>query len=576
MRFPVSFAQQRLWFLDQLTPGEPTFHMPYAIWLEGPVDADALQRALDAVVARHTALRTSIVAIDGVPEQVVADTARVVIDRIVLDGPERTRQAESIAAGLAVRPFDLARGPLMRATLVAAASDRWLFLLVIHHIISDARSLAIMLDELSAAYRAELTGAAVSADPLWMDYGDYAVWQRDRLRGEELERQLGYWREQLRDAPQLLAVPTDRPRSSTPTSRGALVGATVGATTTRLLRDVAHRANATMFMALLAGLAVVLSRYARQTDLVIGAPVSGRLRVELEPVVGMFTNMVPLRISLAGDPTLIELLGRVRDVTVEALTHEELPFEKLIEDLRPDRTLSHAPLIQCQFAHQSLAVPPLDLPGVTAYGRALFTGTAKADLTMYADTAADDESTLVLEYSSDLFDAPFADRLVHSMATMLDHAARAPHTAVADLPLLPPAELSALTTGRPARPVGSADIRPLLRESASTVTDGSRTVSMVQVCDRAARIARVLADHGAGPETTVGLCLARGVDTLSALLGVWWAGAAYVPLDPDFPRARLAAMARDADLRIVLSDRTHRELAAGSATSSAAELLGPR
>src|SRR6266516_2330899 len=318
MRFPVSFSQQRLWFLDQLEPGEPTYNMPYAMWLDGPLDAHALQRAMDAMVARHAVLRTSIVAFDGVPEQVVADAGTVPIERIELpaglDAGERTRQAESIAADHARQPFDLATGPL-----IGAGPDRWLFVLVIHHIISDGATMEILIDELSAFYRAETTGAPASLPPQWMEYGDYAVWQHDLLRGEELDRQLGYWREQLRGAPQVLTLPSDRPRPASQSSRGAVAKLTVDAETTRRLAAVAHDANATMFMVFLTGFAAVLSRYARETDIVTGTQAAGRTHTELDPIVGMFTNTVPLRLSLAGDPAFTGLLGRVRDTTLDAM-----------------------------------------------------------------------------------------------------------------------------------------------------------------------------------------------------------------------------------------------------------------
>jgi hypothetical protein len=306
MRLPVSFSQRRLWFLDQLEPGEPTYNMPYAMWLDGPLDSGALQRALDAMVARHAVLRTSIVAFDGVPEQAVADTAAVPIERIELpaaaDGSERARLAESIAYDCARQPFGMAAGPLMRATLIVAGPEWHLFVLVMHHIITDGASMEILIDELSAAYRADTTGAPATLPPLPMEYGDYAVWQQDRMRGEELDRQLGYWREQFRGAPQVLTLPADRPRPAHQSSRGAVATVTVGAATTRRLAEVAHDANATAFMVFLTGFTAVLSRYARETEIVIGTQVAGRTHTELDPIVGMFTNTVPLRMSLAGTP----------------------------------------------------------------------------------------------------------------------------------------------------------------------------------------------------------------------------------------------------------------------------------
>jgi amino acid adenylation domain-containing protein len=571
MRFPVSFSQQRLWFLDQLSPGEPTYNMPLAIWLAGPLDPRALQRAIDALVTRHAVLRTSIVAFDGVPEQVVADTAAVPIERIELpaelDDGERTRQAESIAAGLARQPFDLAAGPLIRAALIAAGPGKHLFVLNMHHVISDGVTMEILIPELAAVYRAETTGVPASLPPLWMEYSDYAVWQHDRMRGEELDRQLDYWREQLRGAPQLLTLPADRPRPAEQSSRGALAEVTVDAETTRRLAAVAQDANATMFMVFLTGFAAVLSRYARETDILIGTQVAGRTHAELDSIVGMFTNTVPLRMPLADDPTFTVLLGRVRDVTLDAMLHQQVPFEKLVEECAPDRTLAHWPLIQVQFFYGSLTPPNLDLPGITARGRELLTGTAKMDVSVYADCLDGQTTTLAMEYSTDQFDQAWADRFLRCMATLLGHAADAPGTPVTDLPMLSATEIDELIAGRN-RAAGTAgggddsmDVRLLLQASASRVIDGDGALPMSEVRDRAARIARTLAGHGVVTQTPVGLCVGRGTGMLTSLLGVWQAGGAYVPLDPGFPEARLAAMARGAGLRIVISDTAQRDLA---------------
>jgi amino acid adenylation domain-containing protein len=578
MRFPVSSSQQRLWFLDQLDPGEPTYNMAFAIWLDGPLDARALQRAMDAVAGRHAVLRTSIVAFDGVPEQIVADTGTVPIDCIelpaALDDGERTRQAESIAADRARQPFDLAAGPLIRAALIGAGPSRHLFVLVMHHSISDGASMEILIGELSAVYRAETSGAPASLPPLWMEYGDYAVWQQDRMRGEELDRLLSYWRGHLHGAPQVLTLPADRPRPARQSSRGAAATVTIDAATTRRLAAVAHGANATMFMLFLTGFAAVLSRYARQTDIVLGTQVAGRTHEELDPIVGMFTNTVALRISLAGDPTFAGLLGRVRDTTVDALLYQELPFEKLVDELAPDRTLAHSALTQVQFVYGSLTPPTLDLPGITSRCRALLTGTAKLDLTMYVDTPGDQATTLALEYSTDLFGPAWAARFLRCTAHLLEHAADAPGTLVSDLPMLPATERDALIIDRNRQAVGpggdhDVDVRRMLQASPSRVIDGDGAMPMSQVCDRAARLARTLADCGVTAETPVGLCVGRGTGMLTALLGVWWAGGAYVPLDPGFPAARLAAMARGAGLRIIISDAAHRDLARSVADGAA-------
>jgi hypothetical protein len=544
MRFPVSFSQQRLWFLDQLAPGEPTYNMPYAVWLDGPLDVQALQRALDVMVARHAVFRTSIVSFDGVPEQVVADACELPIEHIEiaqdLAGDEAVKQAEAIAAEVAHKPFDLADGPLFRPALIAAGPDRHMFLLTMHHSMSDGESMKVLLTELAAAYRAETTGVPATFPELWVEYGDYAVWQHDRVRGEELQRQLAYWRDALRGAPQVLSLPTDRPRPARQTTRGGATAVFVDVETTRRLAEVTHSANATMFMVFLTGFTAVLSRFARQSDFMIGTQVAGRTHAELDPLVGMFANTIALRMSLAGDPTFRELLGKVRDTVVDGLAHQELPWEKLVEEFAPGRTLAHAPMVQVQFVYGSLTAPQLEFRGLTTRQKALLTGTAKLDLTMYADAWEGGSTILSLEYSADLFDPPWAERFLNGMLRLLTHAADAPDTPVADLRILSDAEQQALTVGRnhpqaQAAHEAGPDIRTQLQASASTVIDAEGSLPMSQVCDRAARIARTLADRGAGPETTVGLCMRRGIDMLAALLGVWWAGGAYVPLDPAFP-----------------------------------------
>src|ERR1022692_2258563 len=487
---------------------------------------------------------------------------------------------ESIAAERARQPFDRAADPGRAdrgrdpSAPVRAGHARHLFGLVMHHSISDGASMEILLGELSAFYRAETSGVPASLPPLWMQYGDYAVWHQDRMRGEELDRLLSYWRGRLRGAPQVLTLPADRPRPARQSGRGAAAAVTVDAATTRRLAAVAHGGNATMFMLFLTGFAAVLSRYARQTDIVLGTQVAGRTHEELDPIVGMFTNTVALRISLAGDPTFAGLLGRVRDTTVDALLYQELPFEKLVDELAPDPTLAPSALTQVQLVHGSLTPPVLDLPGITSRCRALLTGTAKLDLTMYVDTPDGQATRLALEYSTDLFGPAWADRFLRCMAHLLEQAAEAPGALVADLPMLPATERDALIIVRncQASPAGGddiADVRRLLQASTSRVIDGDGTVSMSEVCDRAARIARTLADHGVVTETPVGLCVGRGTGMLTALPGVWWAGGAYVPLDPGFPAARLAAMARGAGLRIIISHAAHRDLARSVADGAA-------
>ena len=339
------------------------------------------------------------------------------------------------------------------------------------------------MDELSALYRAETTGTPASLPPLWMEYGDYAVWQRDVVRGEELDRLLGYWRGQLHGAPQVLTLPADRTRPARLSSRGAVAKVTVDAATTRRLGEVAYGANATMFMVFLTGFVAVLSRYTRQTDIVTGTQVAGRTHTELDPIVGMFTNTLPLRISLAGDPTFVELLGRVRDTTLDALAHQQIPFEKLVEEFVPDRSLgelaAHPGPVRLRVAH---AARRWMCPASPRVSRALLTGTAKLDVTVYADTQDSETTTLVMEYATDLFSPAWADRFLGCLAQLLGHAAEAPGTAGGRPAAAVHCGADALIVGRnlPVRPARSVagDVRRLLQASASRVIDGDETLPM--------------------------------------------------------------------------------------------------
>lgn len=424
-RFPLSFAQEQLWLVDQLSRQEITYTMPFAVWLDGPLRFTALQRALRALVARHGALRASITDDSAVPAQVVADVAEVPLERASLpaglNGSEFARRARALADGRARVPFDLARGPLARVMLVSAGPNRHLLLLVLHHIVGDGPSVRILFDELAALYCAELTGRPAGLPPLSMSYGDYAVWQRDRMRGEWLRRQLSRWHQRLQGAPTVLTLPGSWPRPPLASSPGAQTAATLPAAATRRLAALAQDHNATIVMALLTGYALVLSQYARQPDLIIGIPAAGRTHAELEPIVGMFTNILPIRVRTDGAGSVAELLGQVRDAVADALEDQEVPFSVLVEEFAGTRSPGHAPLVQVQFAYGSLTPPGLALPNVTARGEVLFTGTAKLDLTLFADPTPAKATRLVLEYRSDLFDrtwaAGFLRRLIEVLST---------------------------------------------------------------------------------------------------------------------------------------------------------------
>ncbi|MFD0200911.1 MULTISPECIES: condensation domain-containing protein [Saccharothrix] len=409
MRYPLSFAQAHA-----LSLPEPLSH---ATWLDGPVDPVALQRAMDVVVARHPTLRTSVTA-SG--EQVVAETGRVVVEHVVV--PDDVGRAESVAAALVEQPFDLYREPLLRAAVIEVGADRCLFVVVAHRAIADRSALAMLFADLSTVYSKGLA----ALPPSWMDYGDYAVWQRERLAGEELVRQLEHWREALRDAPARVRLPAGH--------RAARVTAAVDSAAVRRLVDVAEDVGATLSTVFLAAYAVVLSRYARVDDLVVGVPVSGRVRVELEPIAGPFADAVPVRVSLAGEPAFGDLLDRVRNATEQAVSHDEVPLTKLAEELGADLS---AP----RFTFEPPAAPALDLPGVTVRSHVVLTGSAEADL----DLRADENGTLTLEHRTD---PGFAAWLLRTVVAVLEHVAA--DTAVAQVPVpAPDGEWSAVTEPSP-------------------------------------------------------------------------------------------------------------------------------
>jgi hypothetical protein len=519
VRYPVSFAQQRLLAFGQL---------PYVVWLEGRLDVGDLRRAMSVMVARHEVLRTRIDSTGRLPEQVVAETGSVAVDHVVLpEGADDAQRAESIAAELTARPFDLAAGPLLRAAVIETERHGSLFVLVAHRVIADEAALAILLGELFAVYE---SGSVVLSAP-WMDYGDYAVWQRERLAGEELARLLDQWREPLRDAPKTLTLPTDRPRPSVRSLRGAQATVPIDPASTQRL-------------AVLTGYAVVLARYARRDDLVIGVPVSGRIRVELAPIVGPFADLVPVRISLAGPPTFAELLARTRDATMAALAHDELPFDMLAEEFGLRQVV--------RFACGSVPVPRL--PGMRH--RVTYPRAAEADLDLEVDG-----DTLTLHYRTDLFGASFADWLLRSVVTVLDHAGRAADTPVADLPVIEEHPLrSATPPGDPVEVTMAGIWAELLPTSEPIGVDdnffvfGGSSLTAVRFASRIADTYGVLLPMHRIFETPTIAALAKIVST-----------------DPAFP----ADTARDADLadlpdeelddllRAVLAARDRRRAARG-------------
>jgi amino acid adenylation domain-containing protein len=565
---PLSFAQQRLWFLEQLYPGTPLHNISRVIRLSGTLDAEVLQRTFDAVVARHEALRTTIVTTNGTPMQVVTAASSVPIvatDLRNLAAPEREVEERRLVLEATRRPFDLARGPLFRGMLLRLGDEEHLLLVSMHHIVSDGWSMGVLSRELTSFYEAFTTGTPGELPDLPIQYSDYAVWQRERLQGERLKRELAYWREQLQGAPPVIGLPTDRPRPSVQSSRGAKQSILLPAGVSRQLRALSQREGVTLFATMLAAFQILLARYAGQDDIVVGSPIAGRTRTETEGLIGFFVNTLALRTDLSGDPTFRELLRRVREVTLGAYAHPDIPFEQLVEELQPERDMSRTPIFQVALAMQNVPHHKLELRGLTLRSEPTDSGTAKFDLTLFI-TEQGAGLRAAMEYCTDLFDAGTIDRLLGHFRVLLDGIVGDPDRRLSELPLLTQperhqvlVEWNATTTDYPR----DATIGDIFRSQAAStpdavavIADGGR-LTYRELDARANRLAHYLRARGVGPETRVGICLDRSLDLVVGVLGIVKAGAAYVPLDPSYPPDRLRLLLADAHVAVLLTESRH-------------------
>jgi amino acid adenylation domain-containing protein len=553
--FPTSFAQDRLWFADQLEPGRAIYNIPAAFRLTGPLDVALLERAFNEIVARHEALRTTFVAVDGSPVQAVAPLQPVSLestDLTTLPAADRQAAALRLAADEARTPFDLAHGPLLHVRLVRLADDDHLLVLTLHHIVADGWSMGLLLRELGALYGAFSNGRPSPLAELPIQYADFAVWQRESLATATLDEQTAYWWDHLAGAPGTLDLPTDRPRPAKPTYQGGLHTFELSPATSTALRTLCQHEGISLFMGLLAAFQALLSRYSGQDDLVIGAPVSGRAGTETEGLIGFFVNTLALRADLSGDPTFRELLGRVRAATLGAYEHQELPFERLVEAIQPERDPSRHPIFQVMFALQSPMA--LDLSGLSIQPVPLFSGTSKFDLTLFVEEAPTGLRGL-LEYSTDLFEAATIQRLAAHFLRLVDAAVADPDLRISALPLLTDTEVRDLrvAASSPKTRLDGQCLHELVAAqaartpSAVAVLGESDQLSYQQLDEQANRLAHHLQSLGVGPEARVAVCLERSPDLVVALLGVLKAGAAYLPLDPAYPADRLAFMLDDAD-----------------------------
>jgi len=553
---PLSFAQQRVWILDQLGVTGTAYHLGTAVRLRGRLDAGALARALSQVVHRHEALRTTFVSSHGRPLQVVAPPFDVPLPRIdlrALPPAARAMEARRVIGRLAHLRFDLARGPLLRSVIVVLDAEESLFGCTVHHIVADGWSVGILIREVAAFYAAALEGSVPPLPPLPVQYPDFAAWQRAWLQGEVLDAQLAYWKGQFADLPPALQLNFDRPRRVGRTApagrRRVLLPEPLGES----LRALGRRGQATPFMTLLAGFATLLHRYTGQPDIAVGTPIANRERVELEGLIGFFANTLVLRTSLAGDPDFLALLARVRTMALDAYAHQDLPFERLVEELQPERDLAVNPLFQVMFQLQNLPTGSLELPGVTLLPVDGERGTAMFELTLSVrDVGRGFAGSL--EYDADLFEGATIERLAGHWANLLAGVAACPDQPLSAVPLLSAAERhqlrewNATTTAYPRERCLHEWIEAQAARSpeAVAVVYDAESLTYGELDLRAERLARMLRGLGVGPEVRVGLCVERSLDMMVGLLGILKAGGAYVPLDPSYPAERLAFMLDDA------------------------------
>ncbi|HEX2091791.1 MAG TPA: amino acid adenylation domain-containing protein, partial [Longimicrobiaceae bacterium] len=563
---PLSFAQQRLWLVHRMDPESAAYNMPSALRVHGRLELRALERALSAVLRRHEALRTRFPAPHGEPVQQIErarPAALPVVDLAGLPEERREFELERLSAEEARRPFSLATGPLLRTTVLRLGDTDAAVLFTLHHIVSDGWSIGILIREVSALYAAFSRGEAPDLPELPVQYADYAAWQRAWLSGAALEARIGYWREHLSEAPALLELPTDRPRPVVAGDAGARIGFAVGGATAAALRALSRREGATLFMTLLAGWQLLLGRYAGQEDVVVGSPVAGRDRVETEGLIGFFVNTLALRGDLSGDPPFRALLARVRDSTLGAYAHQDLPFERLVEELSPGRDTGRHPLFQVLFDLQNTPEQLLLLPGLTLEARDTRSGATPFDLALSV-TEEEEGLAAELEYATEIFDPATAERLAAHYATLLEGIAAHPERSLSDLPLLTGAERATLLTEWNATgweyPRGSTLHALFAGQAARTpgapavVFEGA-TVGYAELDARANRLARHLLARGVAAEDRVGICVERGPGMAVAILAALKAGAAYVPLDPEYPVERLAHLLADSGARLVVTER---------------------
>jgi amino acid adenylation domain-containing protein len=567
---PLSFAQQRLWFLQQLEPDSSAYHITQTWRLQGPLHLDALQQALATILERHESLRTYFVATNGFPRQMIAPLEVFELPLIDLSAETSSRE-ERLKSQLeeeAHRPFDLTSGLMLRATLIRLSEEQHVLQIVMHHIASDGWSMNILNRELPLLYLAFASGQPSPLPKLTIQYADFAAWQRQWLVGDVLESQLSYWKQQLSGAPPLLELPTDYPRPPQPSYRGAQLTLTISQSLTKALKRLSQQTGTTLFITLLAAFNTLLYRYTQQDDIVVGSPIANRNRMELEGLIGFFANTLALRTDLSGNPSFRELLERVRQVAFGAYAHQDVPFEKLVEELQPERNLSYSPLFQVMLVLQNAPRSAQRLADLHLQPEPVENATAKFDLTLSMSETAEGLRG-VLEYSTDLFEAATIERMVGHFQTLLEGIVANPEQSIATLPILTAAERQQLLvewnetqTDYPR----DKCIHQLFEEQVERTPDAiavifeEQQLTYQQLNRRANQLAHHLQTLGVGRDQLVGICLERSIELVVGLLGILKAGGTYLPLDPTYPQPRLAFMVENAQAQVIVTQDSLRQV----------------
>ncbi len=566
MLLPLSYAQERLWFLNQLEPGNPAYNIPFALRVHGKLNLDALEESLNILVQRHEVLRTTFVVQAGIPYQVISPAQSLkpqVIDLSNFAAWEREQEVQRRLTKEALQPFDLGEAALWRIMLLRLGADEHILLLTVHHSIADAWSLDILLNELSAVYGAAVAGTSFTLPEAPLQYADYAVWQREWLQGEALEYQVAYWRTQLQHAPTVLDLPMDHPRPAVQSYRGGACPITLPLTLSHDLQVLSRREAVTLFMTLLAALQVLLLRYTGQEDIVVGTPVAGRTRDELAGVIGNFVNTLALRTDLSGNPSFRTLLACVREVCLAAYAQQDVPFEKVVEVVQPERSLSHQPLFQVMLLLQHAQADDLVLPGLDLEPLVLDNPTTKFDLTVeFVETPAGLQGAV--EYNTDLFERETIERLVTHFQRLLVGIVTNPEQQLSALPLMNEDEERRLLVEWNATTSDDDStlcVQQLFEQqvvrspNAVAVVYKNEQLTYAQLNQRSNQLAYALRQRGVRPEAVVGLFMERSLEMVVGLLGVLKAGGAYVPLDPIYPAERLAFMLRETRAGVLLTQQ---------------------